>query len=203
MLVVLAVVLIVALVALVLWRREVARRLGAQEAAARAEREQAQAQEERDEARRARMRLQRALLAEREWTRELRTQLARLSRTAFDDPKDTPTMVLRIALSVLDANRGLLLTRRDSDHDGQLDLAAAEGFAHDPSKSSIAQHYARRVIGRAHPVREADARVLHGEGRTPADDEIENLVAIPISLHDDFSGVVIAANRPDAFKEYE
>src|SRR3954453_3200217 len=53
MLVVLAVVLIVSLVALVLWRREVARRLGAQEAAARAEQAQAQAQAERDEARRA------------------------------------------------------------------------------------------------------------------------------------------------------
>src|SRR4051812_8827231 len=187
MLVVLAVVLIVALVALVLWRREVARRLGAQEAAARAEREQAQAQEERDEARRARLRLQRALLAEREWTRELRTQLARLSRDAFDDPKDTPAMVLNVALNVLGADKGLLLTRHDRDGDGMLDLEASVGFDHDPADSAVAQRYARRVIERDQTVREDNPRALAGDTHTPADDEIDNLVAIPIYLHDDFS----------------
>ena len=107
--VVLALSLVAALVALVLWRREVGRRAGAEEAAARAERDRQAAATQRDEAQRARMRIQQALLAEREWTRELRTQLARLSRTAFDDPQDTPTMVLRIALNVLDAHKGLLL----------------------------------------------------------------------------------------------
>jgi HD-GYP domain-containing protein (c-di-GMP phosphodiesterase class II) len=203
MIVVVVVLAVAALVALVLWRREVNRRAGAEQATARADDERRQAEAQRDEAQRMRVRVQRALLAEREWTRELRTQLARLSRTAFQDTKDTPTMVLQVALNVLDARKGLLLTRKDGDGDGRLDLVAHVGFEHDPSDSSIAQHYAQRVIDRDTTVREDDPRVRHGEARTAADDEIENLVAIPIYLHDDFSGVVIAANRGDGFEDYD
>jgi HD-GYP domain-containing protein (c-di-GMP phosphodiesterase class II) len=203
MIAVVVVLAVAAVVALVLWRREVNRRAGAQAAAARADGERREAEAQRDEAQRMRARIQRALLAEREWTRELRAQLARLSRTAFQDTKDTPTMVLQVALNVLDARKGLLLTRKDGDGDGRLDLVAHVGFAHDPSDSSIAQHYAQRVIDRDTTVREDDPRVRHGEARTAADDEIENLVAIPIYLHDDFNGVVIAANRGDGFKDYD
>src|SRR3954447_2940587 len=203
MIVAVALVLVVALVALVLWRREVARRAGAEEAAERAQRERAQAESEREEQQRARLRVQRALLAEREWTRELRSQLARLSRTAFEDTKDTPTMVLRVALNVLDASKGLLLTRKDGDGDGRLDLIAHAGFEADPADSSIAQHYAQRVLERDKTVREDDPRALAGDTHTPADEEIQNLVAIPIYLHDEFDGVVIAANRPDGFASYE
>src|SRR4051794_35574646 len=140
MIVALVLLLLVAIAALVLWRREVTRRAGAEEAAARAGAARPSAAAGRDEAPRGPPRVQRALLAERAWTRELRSQLSRLSRTAFDDPKDTPTMVLRIALSVLGAEKGLLLTRDDDDGDGLLDLAAAEGFDNDPSESVIAQH---------------------------------------------------------------
>ena len=77
------------------------------------------------------------------------------------------------------------------------------GFEHDPADSAVAQRYARRVIERDQTVREDDPRAQAGDARTPADEEIANLVAIPIYLHDDFSGVVVAANREDGFANYE
>src|SRR4051794_37917128 len=67
MIVVLTLSLLVAIAALILWRREAARRAGAEERAERADRERRDAEHAREEHQRARLRLQRALLAEREW----------------------------------------------------------------------------------------------------------------------------------------
>ena len=50
-------------------------------------------------------------------------------------------------------------------------------------------------------VREDDSRSIEREGRTDADDEIDNLVAIPIFIADDFHGVVVCANREGGFEE--
>jgi diguanylate cyclase (GGDEF)-like protein len=41
------------------------------------------------------------------------------------------------------------------------------------------------------------------ERRTPADEEIENLLAIPIYIADKFSGVVVLANKEGGFDDYD
>jgi diguanylate cyclase (GGDEF)-like protein len=174
------------------------------------ERDQARAAQE--EHRRAQRELEVALArerrarnAEREWTRELRSQVLALHRqhSIFSGTHDTTALVLHVALELLGADRGLLLSREDDDGDGNLDLVCHEGFEQDPSDSAIAQHFARTVIARDETVRENDPRTLADEGRTAADDEIDCLVAIPIYLRDDFSGVVVCANRPGGFEEYD
>jgi HD-GYP domain-containing protein (c-di-GMP phosphodiesterase class II) len=114
-----------------------------------------------------------------------------------------PGLVLEIALKTLEAEKGLLLARRDSDGDGALDLAASAGFQHSPEDSAIAQRFARRVLKRDETVREPDPQVEPSDEAGDADREIRNLVAIPIYLHDEFTGVVIAANRDDAFDDYD
>ena len=41
------------------------------------------------------------------------------------------------------------------------------------------------------------------EGKSPADEEIEGLVAIPLYLRDRFHGVIVCANRPGGFAEVD
>src|SRR3954449_2137868 len=155
-----------------------------------------------DTERRARLALERSRQAERAWARELRSQVVSLHQThgALSRTGDTRELVLRIAIEVLDAGKGLLLTR---DGDDGLHLACAEGFEHDPSDSAIAHEFAERVIARDETVRENDSRKLDRKARTDADEEIDNLVAIPIYLRDDFSGVVVCANRKEGFEEFD
>jgi diguanylate cyclase (GGDEF)-like protein len=186
------------------WRT---RRAAADAAAAR----DSAARERDDERRRQRelevalARERRARTAEREWTRELRSQVIALhnQHSIFSGTHDTTELVLHVALELLDADRGLLLSRADEDDDGLLDLVCHEGFEHDPGDSAIAQHFARRVIAHDETVRENDPRRLADKGHTAADDEIDCLVAIPIYLRDDFAGVVVCANRPGGFEEYD
>ena len=52
-------------------------------------------------------------------------------------------------------------------------------------------------------VREDDSSTLREEGRTAADEEIRNLLAIPIFIQDDFHGVVVCANRDGGFEELD
>jgi HD-GYP domain-containing protein (c-di-GMP phosphodiesterase class II) len=155
-----------------------------------------------DAERRTRLQLERSRQAERAWARELRSQVVSLhqSHGALTRADDTRELVLRIAIDVLDAGKGLLLTRNG---DGGLRLACAEGFDHDPGESAIAREFAERVIRQDETVRENDSRALDRKARTDADEEIDNLVAIPIYLRDEFTGVVVCANRKDGFEELE
>jgi len=155
-----------------------------------------------DHERSLRERVQRARTAEREWTRELREQLSRMHRErgALASTDDVPTLVLHTAVTLLDARKGLLFSREDADGDGALDLVRWEGFDADPRESGLAQRFAGEVIERDATVREDD---LEQDGSGPADAEIENLVAIPIYIQDKFSGVVVCANKPGGFEEYD
>ena len=63
----------------------------------------------------------------------------------------------------------------------------------------MAQRFAERVLKRDEIVRE-DAP---GDGGSPADSEIESLVAIPVYMNDGFEGVVVCANRPGGFEEVD
>ncbi len=149
--------------------------------------------------------LQRARNAEREWTRELRGQVMQLHREqgALGHTGDLREMVLRVTLKLVEAEKGLLLSREDRDGDGALDLVCHLGFDGDPGKSAVAQEFAGRVLNHEDTVREDDSSSLRAEKRTEADEEIHNLLAIPIFIQDDFSGVVVCANRDGGFEELD
>jgi HD-GYP domain-containing protein (c-di-GMP phosphodiesterase class II)/GGDEF domain-containing protein len=147
-------------------------------------------------------RLKRSRAAERAFNRDLRSELARAhARQRHTTPGEDPrSLVLRAAMSLVEAEKGLLLARRDADGDGALDLAASEGFEHDPEHSGIVQRFARRVLARDETVRE-DAPQAGEDELDDADREIETLVALPLYLQDRFDGVVLLANRPGGFTE--
>jgi HD-GYP domain-containing protein (c-di-GMP phosphodiesterase class II) len=149
-------------------------------------------------------RLERSRRAEREWNRELRAQLQRLyeSPGRLTRHGDIDALVLEAAMRLVDAEKGMLLSRGDADGDGALDVAVADGFEHDPRDSVVAQRFARQVLALEEIVRE-DVPDRDVDGRTAADDEIDSLVAIPVYLHDRFHGVIVCANRPGGFEEVD
>ena len=147
---------------------------------------------------RLRLRTERARQAEREWARELRGQVSRLHREQ-GPTGDLYELILATAVRLTGAEKGLLLSRKDEDGDGMLDAVCACGFEHDPSDSRVAQRFADRVVERDEIVREDDP----GDGASPADKEIDTLVAVPVYISDDFQGVVVCANRPDGFEDLD
>ena len=151
-----------------------------------------------------RKRSEEARRAEGEWSRELQAEVMRMHRElgALGDTADVPTMVLRLSKKLLGAEKGLLLSREDEDSDGKLDLASVEGFENDPEGSAIAQRFAGEVMEQDRIVREDEPQRVEGTS-TPADEEIENLVAIPIYVQDNFSGVIVCANKEGGFGEYD
>jgi HD-GYP domain-containing protein (c-di-GMP phosphodiesterase class II) len=184
---------------------EVARRDAADHARrladAHEEARQADARVQAERARRARA--ERAHRMEREWSRELRTQVVELHRRIGTlGSGDVRSLVLRLAMELLQAEKGLFLERQDADGDGRLDLACSLGFEHDPEGSNLAQRLAGRVLRQDETLREEDAAAL-AEGGTPADAEIENLVAIPAYISGELSGVVVCCNRPGGFDDLE
>jgi diguanylate cyclase (GGDEF)-like protein len=180
-----------------------AERAKAEEATARAkaeiERERAAVEEERAR----RDELVRKNEEMKRWAYELRSRIQTLSheRGPLGATDDIPSMVLRIAVDLLGADKGLLLSRTDGDGDGGLDLLASEGFNNDPADSNVAQRFARTVIEKDRTIRENEPS--HDAEATAADREIDNLVAIPIYMHDDFLGVVVVVNKDGGFGEHE
>ncbi|MGI9049971.1 MAG: HD domain-containing phosphohydrolase [Rubrobacteraceae bacterium] len=150
-------------------------------------------------------RSERAHQAEKEWRNELHKEVMRLSqeRGALGDPSNVPAIVLRLARTLVGAEKGLLLSRRDEDADGKLDLLASEGFDNDPQDSAIVQRFADQVLERDRTVREENPKQEGHGANVRVDNEIDNLVAIPIYLEDEFSGVLVCANNPEGFEEYD
>ena len=157
------------------------------------------------EERRRRTRAEQSRREEKEWALHLRREVMRLQRERgiLGDTTDVRQLVLRAAITLVGARKGLLLSREDLDHDDRLDLICHEGFENDPSDSAVAQRFAHDVIERDVTIREDDEPDIAQERRTPADDEIENLIAIPIYVADQFSGVVVLANKEGGFHEYD
>jgi HD-GYP domain-containing protein (c-di-GMP phosphodiesterase class II) len=149
-------------------------------------------------------RLQRSWRAEREWSRELRSQLARQDQAPVGlDARDgdVPDLVLRAAIELTESECGLLLSQEDEDHDGDLDVVASHGFRQDPTHSALAQRFARVVLERDEIVREDEP--APDSAPAAADDEIRSLVAIPLYLRDRFHGVVVCANRSEGYQEVD
>jgi HD-GYP domain-containing protein (c-di-GMP phosphodiesterase class II) len=142
--------------------------------------------------------------AEREWNRELRAQLQHLyeSRGGMGRLGDVRALILQATIQLVEAEKGMLLSREDADGDGDLDVVASYGFDNDPAESAIAQRFARRVLAADEIVRE-QAPSAETDGLTAADEEIDALVAIPIYLRDRLHGVIVCANRPDGFEEFD
>jgi diguanylate cyclase (GGDEF)-like protein len=190
--------------------RELRARLEGQERAnaeLRAEYERRLDQGNRDlvEERRARTRVEQSRREEKEWALHLRREVMRLQqeRGALGDTGDVRQLVLRTALALVGAEKGLLLSRTDADRDDRLDLVCHEGFRTDPSDSAVAQRFAHEVIEKDRTIREDDEPDIAHERRTPADQEIRNLLAIPIYIADEFTGVVVLANREGGFRDYD
>jgi GGDEF domain-containing protein len=139
--------------------------------------------------------------AEREWSRELRLQLQELHGRS-SDRGDVLELVLQATIQLVGAEKGLLLTREDEDDDGDLDLVTAFGFDNDPEHSAVVQRFGREVLAEDQIVRE-DEPAKPADGGTPADEEIDGLVAIPLYMRDRFHGVILCANRPGGFAEVD
>ena len=149
-------------------------------------------------------RLERARQAEHKKNRELRAQIMRMREDAGSlDDSGVEAMVLHVATALLGAEKGLLLARQDNGSGKDFELVCAEGFKTDPTDSAVANRFAAEVIERDTTVREDDWRTIDAQRRTAADDEIENLVAIPIYIQDGLNGVVVCANRRDADEDYD
>jgi HD-GYP domain-containing protein (c-di-GMP phosphodiesterase class II) len=155
------------------------------------------------EERALRSRAELARQAEREWGRELQARIWQLHREggSLGDPDDVRGMLLRIAVTLLEAGKGMLMVR--SGEDGPLELACSEGFENDPTGSAVAQHFAGRVLERDAVVRKNDPAEIEAHSRTPADEELKNLIALPIYVQDEFNGVVVCANKEGGFDDYD
>ena len=55
-------------------------------------------------------------------------------------------MVSRLPRALLEEEKGLLFWRRDEDGNGNLELAASEGFEHDPENSTVVRRVAEEVL---------------------------------------------------------
>jgi diguanylate cyclase (GGDEF)-like protein len=156
---------------------------------------------EREKADRARAR---AALEQRN-AKELRKEVVELHQefggTAPTD--DIRALVLKVAMKLLKARKGMLLSREDDDGDGKLDVVAVEGFERDVKDSRYAQRFAGEVVEHDRIVREDTPEEEVTEAGGTADQEIQTLVAIPVYMADEFSGVILCANREGGFEDCE
>jgi len=136
--------------------------------------------------------------AEQRANRQLRREVAALQERVgtLGDWGDVRELVLRMALSITGAKRGLLV---DADDGERKRVVAHAGFEDDPSDSTIARRFAEEVIEHDTIVREDQP----GDGSGESDDEIHSLAAIPIYVADEFSGVVVVADREGGFEELD
>lgn len=177
----------------------------AAEASAERERENERVRQELAEARAARERAEQARKVEHEWARKLRERVVELHHHegVLGAGGGLRELVLRLALELTEAKKGLLLERplesedTDADH---MKLICSLGFENDPAESQLAKRLAQQVLSRDETLREDD---LSHETESAADQEVECLVAIPVYIADQFSGVVVCANRDGGFADLD
>jgi len=165
------------------------------------ESERERLQREHLEDRTQREQIVRAWRSEREWNRELRDQIGRMQRAqgTFGRHDDVRKTVLELTMGLVEAEKGILLSDHSTTGD-QREVVCFSGFENDPQDSAIAQRFAEEVIERDTTIREDDEARVDAEKRTAADEEVRNLLAIPIYLSDNFAGVIVCANRDGGFE---
>jgi diguanylate cyclase (GGDEF)-like protein len=161
-------------------------------------------QSERERERADTERMTQAWRREREWNQELRGQIAEMQRAqgVLGRHDDVRKMVLELTMGLVDAEKGLLLSDQEGA-DQQLEVVCFSGFEADPHDSAIAQRFGKEVIERDKTIREDDSAQVNAQKHSAADDEVFNLLAIPIYLSDDFAGVIVCANREGGFEELD
>ncbi len=65
------------------------------------------------------------------------------------------------------------------------------------------QRFANEVLERDRTIREKNLEGEQENKDSAADGEINNLVAIPIYIQDEFDGVVVCANNPNGFDDFD
>ena len=144
--------------------------------------------------------------SERQWIREFRRHIYGLhsQRGALGSLEDVPTLVLGLAVRLLEAEKGFLISSDygEAGDERRLRLTAVEGFAADPSDSAVVRHFLGEAVERENVVR-TDGLPEQVTPATDADREIDNLVAIPVYVRDEFDGVVVAANLPGGFHDHD
>lgn len=167
----------------------------------RGQQKQERLQQERDSERWERERILRAWRSQRDWNQKLRAQIAGMQRQQglLGRHDDVREMVLALTLELTEAEKGILLSDRQTV-DGELRVVCALGFDNDPQESAIAQRFATEVIERDTTIREDDGGRVEAERQTAADEEVQNLLAIPVYLADEFTGVIVCANRKGGFE---
>jgi diguanylate cyclase (GGDEF)-like protein len=161
--------------------------------------ERARLERERDEERAARERMAASRDETRDWNQKLRAQVARMQheRGALGR-HDVREMVLELTMQLAEADKGILLSDRETTS-GKLRVVCALGFENDPQDSALAQRFASEVIERDATIREDGGVRMDSERRTAADEEVQNLLAIPVYVTEDFAGVIVCANRNGGF----
>jgi diguanylate cyclase (GGDEF)-like protein len=187
-------------------RSERAAREAAEELRARlrvTEEERARLETERDEERAARENMAAARDETRDWNQKLRAQVARMQRERGALGRhDVREMVLELTMQLAEAEKGVLLSDRETTS-GKLRVVCALGFENDPQDSALAQRFASEVIERDTTVREDGGVHMDSARRTAADEEVQNLLAIPVYVTEDFAGVIVCANRKGGFDHLE
>lgn len=187
-------------------KREASLKEDAQEREAALEKRALETERLREAEHQQRARMERGWRSQRDWNRELREQVLRLHHEhgvlgRFDDVRQ---MILHVTLTLVEGEKGMLLTRPHADAEGPFTVVCAEGFEHDPQQSALAQRFAQEVIERDRTLREnVDDGGPSDERRGGADEEVHNLLAIPIYLQDQFAGVVMCANRKGGFDDLD
>jgi diguanylate cyclase (GGDEF)-like protein len=165
------------------------------------ERARQQLEQQRETEHQQQERVAEAWRREREWNRQLREQIFEMQhRNGILGKFDVHDMVLQLTVELVEAEKGILLTRQRDDSE-DMEVISAVGFEHDPGESALAQRFAKEVIDRDTTVRDDNQADVDAHKRTPADEEVRNLLAIPIYLRDEFHGVIVCANREDGFKQ--
>jgi diguanylate cyclase (GGDEF)-like protein len=112
---------------------------------------------------------------DRDLNRRLREKISQLQTEhgALGQWRDVPTLVLQTAVALTDAKKGVLLS---DDGSGDLDVAAHSGFDDDPGLDRVAERFGEEALKRDETLREDD------------------LLAIPIYIHDEMSGVIVCVD---------
>ncbi|AHY46009.1 GGDEF: diguanylate cyclase (GGDEF) domain [Rubrobacter radiotolerans] len=138
------------------------------------------------------------------WRAEIHAEMMRLygeRGLLSGGPQEVPELVLRLVRELVEAEKGILLSRGGEGEGDELGLLAHEGFENDPTKSELVRRFAGEVLGRDAALREKNPG--GGDSDDPADREIENLVAVPIYVREEFDGVVVCANNPSGFDDFD